>query len=465
MSSIKTRFAPSPTGFLHLGGARTALFNWLFAKQHNGDFLLRIEDTDQARNTPDALQSIHAGLTWLGLKADEEAVYQSKRVQRHQEVAHDLLRKGHAYWCTANDEEIAHLKAEARIAGKAPLYPGRDAQHAYKKGAVLRFRMPREGTLRFSDHIQGDVATHALQLDDLVLLRSDGTPTYMLAVVVDDHDMHITHVIRGVDHLSNTPKQISLYQALSWPMPVFAHMPLIHGADGAKLSKRHGALDVLEYKKQGMLPAALRNALLRLGWGYGDQEIFSTQQMCELFDVTKVTPSPARFDPQKLLHLNHHYLQQLSVKELLQTLQRFTEKQFSHGEKERLQQGLPALVQRAKTIAELADQCTLYQDDLPTYDAKAQKLLPEEVCALLAQYKADVLDKQAVWTAHDLESVTRAWSTIKAVKLKQLAQPLRAALTGRTMSPPLFDVMAILGQEVCFKRLSYACRKHQNACN
>ena len=452
MSDVVTRFAPSPTGMLHLGGARTALFTWLFTRHMKGHFLLRIEDTDHARNSQEALDSILEGLDWLGLHHDDAPVFQSKNKDQHQQIARELLSAGHAYWCDTPAEICTQLKEAARTQGKAPLYPSRETGAAQTSTCVLRFKMPRTGDVTFTDLIQGAIVVQADQLEDLVLLRSDGSPTYMLSVVADDHAMGITHVVRGTDHLSNTPKQLCLYRALGWTPPTFAHVPLIHGADGAKLSKRHGALDVRAYREQGVLPDALFNALLRLGWGHGNQEHFTRDEAITLFTLEKIGRSPARFDPPKLAALNAHALRALPAEELLKALTPFLSHTLSEAEHTRLTQGLPALAERAETLVQLADNAALYFDTPPQADAKAQKLLTEEAKALLSRY-ADALGRETSWTADHLEAFTRAWVAEQKLALKHIALPLRAALTGRAVSPPVFEVMHVLGKALCLQRL------------
>lgn len=452
--SVRTRFAPSPTGALHLGGARTALFNWLYARHCGGKFLWRIEDTDHKRNTSEALTSIQEGLAWLGLEADEPPVFQSARCLRHQDVAMQLLKKGCAYWCTSLAEEVSALKEKARREGCVPFYPSRTESRQDKPSetAILRFRMPREGETSFQDCVQGAVTVRHDQLEDLVLLRADGTPTYMLSVVVDDHDMAISHVIRGTDHLSNTPKQIQLYKALEWSVPNFAHIPLIHGSDGAKLSKRHGALDIASYREAGYLNEALLNALLRLGWGHKDEEFFTMEEAIPLFTLGAVGKSAARFDPMKLRALNAHYLRKKTPDALCEGLNVFLPQEPNMEGLVRLKAGLPGLVVRAETWIDLAASASLYTEELPPpLNEKAQKLMTEDFLSILGDY-LDVLRAQSEWCADGLEATTRVFVAEKNLKLGQFAQPLRAVLTGQTISPPLFDVMAVLGKDLCLKR-------------
>jgi glutamyl-tRNA synthetase len=462
MSEIVTRFAPSPTGYLHIGGARTALFNWLFARHSGGKFALRIEDTDRARSTDAAVTAIFSSLKWLELDWDGEAVSQFSNVQRHVQVAHELLEKGHAYRCYATPEELTEMREAARAQGTTRLYDGRwrdkDPADAPKGiEPVIRFRAPLSGTTTIDDKVQGVVSVENDALDDIVLLRSDGTPTYMLAVVVDDHDMGVTHVIRGDEHLNNAFRQINVIKALGWAPPVYAHIPLIHGPDGAKLSKRHGALGVEAYRDMGYLPETMRNYLLRLGWGHGDDEIIDTAQAIAWFDLGAIGKSPSRLDLAKLDNLNGHYIREsnddrlakLVSPFLLQTLGR----SLNDEENERLKEALPDLKQRAKTLVELADNAGFYfVDGGPAPDEKAQKLLTAEALVILerlGRYLANV----TLWDAPTLEANLREFASAEGVKLGQIAQPLRAALTGRTVSPGVFDVMRVLGRAESLLRI------------
>lgn len=451
---IVTRFAPSPTGKLHLGGARTALFNWLYTKHHGGIFCVRIEDTDKVRSSEESLASILDGLTWLGLESDKPLVFQSHNAARHEAVASQLLEAGAAYWCDLSSDALAVLKDAARAEGRAPLYPSRIQPKPYQPGkSVLRFKMPQEGGTVFDDQVQGRVEIPNSQLDDLVLLRSDGSPTYMLSVVVDDHDMQITDVIRGADHLSNTPKQIQIYQALNWAVPRFAHIPLIHGADGAKLSKRHGALDVGAYREDGFLKDALLNALLRLGWGHGDQEIFSIKDAASLFSLQAVGRSPARFDPTKLRALNAHYMRVRDPQTLLEEVRPFVGDMTVSFEG-RLRQGLPSLALRAQTLKELALSARIYSDIVAMMPSGGG-IEGEEQVNLVRAY-LDHLKTHEDWTEGGLEDMTRVFVAARGVKLGPLAGLLRLALTGSKVSPPLFEVMAILGPELTVQRLAFA---------
>ncbi|MBL6935209.1 MAG: glutamate--tRNA ligase [Alphaproteobacteria bacterium] len=461
--TVVTRFAPSPTGFLHIGGARTALFNWLYARHHGGTYLLRIEDTDRKRSTKEAIDAILDGLDWLGLSPDGEAVYQSANAARHVEAAQGLLEAGKAYRCYCSPEELTAMREEARANGKPMGYDGRwrdrdPADAPSGTPPVIRFKAPREGDTVIEDLVQGSVTNANEHLDDMVLLRADGTPTYMLGVVVDDHDMGITHVIRGDDHLTNAYRQTQLYLALGWEPPVFAHIPLIHGADGGKLSKRHGALGVEAYREMGYLPEALRNYLLRLGWGHGDDEIISTEQAIEWFDLDAVVRSPARFDFAKLDNLNGHYLRQAEDSRLVELILPSLESTLGHGldetAKSRLEKAMGGLKERAKKIDELAENARFYAINRPVpLDQKAAAILDQEG----RQKVADILPllKAAEdWEAQALEELVRGYAEETGTKLGKIAQPLRAALSGSKTSPPIFDVMDVLGREESLNRLS-----------
>ncbi len=462
MTDVVTRFAPSPTGYLHIGGARTALFNWLYARHCGGRFLLRIEDTDRARSTEDAVRAIIDGLDWLGLNWDGDPISQITRTDRHVEAVNTLLASGHAYHCYATPEELDEMRTKARAAGTRRLYDGmwrdRDPSEAPAGiDPVVRFRAPLEGTTVIKDKVQGEVSVQNDGLDDIVLLRADGTPTYMLAVVVDDHDMGVTHVIRGDDHLNNALRQANLITALGWETPVYAHIPLIHGADGAKLSKRHGALGVEAYRDMGYLPETLRNYLLRLGWSHGDDETISTQQAIEWFDLDGIGKSPARLDLAKLDNLNGHYLKAADDARLATlmapSLAERLGRSLSAVEEKRLGEALPDLKQRAKTIVELIDNSLFYfNEGSPPCDEKAAKLLTDEAVALLGRLRQK-LDDLPAWTPEALEDAVRHFAETEALKLGKVAQPLRAALTGRTVSPGVFDVMRVLGREETLQRL------------
>ena len=460
--NTRVRFAPSPTGFLHIGGARTALFNWLFARHNGGEFLLRIEDTDRARSTAEAIEAIIEGLRWLGLDWDGEIVRQSERAERHHAVAMRLLTEGKAYRCYCSAEELAQMRQRARAEGRPTRYDGRwrdrDVSEA-PAGArsVIRFRAPRDGETVIADRVQGEVRTSNDQLDDMVLLRGNGTPTYMLSVVVDDHDMAITHVIRGDDHLNNAARQYQLYLALGWGAPEFAHIPLIHGPDGAKLSKRHGALGVAAYEEMGYLPEAMRNYLLRLGWARGDEEIISTEQAIEWFSLEAVGRSPARFDFAKLEHLNGHYIRQAEAGRLSALIEpRLAElsgRVVDDMERRRLALAMPSLRERAKTLVELTENARFCTARRPLdLDEKAQKMLESPGREILA-LTGDALEATLQWTAGALEQSLRSLSESEGVKFGKIAQPLRAALTGRAVSPGIFDVLMALGRSESLARI------------
>jgi glutamyl-tRNA synthetase len=460
-SQVVTRFAPSPTGFLHIGGARTALFNLLFARHHDGKFLLRIEDTDKARSTQAAIDAILDGIRWLGLDHDGDVVFQSERAARHVEVAQALLDSGHAYRCYATPDELAELRERQR-AEKQPLrYDGRwrdracGPEHEGQPFAV-RLKSPREGETVIEDLVQGRVVVRNEELDDMILLRSDGTPTYMLAVVVDDHDMGVTHVIRGDDHLNNAFRQLGIIRAMGWPEPAYAHIPLIHGADGAKLSKRHGALGVDAYRDEmGMLPEAVSNYLLRLGWGHGDDEIISRDQAIEWFDIGGVGRSPSRFDLKKLENLNGHYLREADDARLAALVAPRVEKLIGHApDLALLTRAMPELKPRAKTLDEIADGATFLFVARPlTLDEKAAALLTDDAQTLLGEAHA-ALSAVSDWTAEGVEEAVRRVAESAGLGLGKVAQPLRAALTGRTTSPGIFDVLVLLGRDESLGRLA-----------
>src|SRR5690625_2835028 len=459
--SVVTRFAPSPTGFLHIGGARTALFNWLYARHHGGLFRLRIEDTDRKRSTPEAIEAIIDGMKWLGLEWDEEVVYQSERAERHAALARALLDQGRAYRCYASQEELEEMRARARTEGRPMRYDGRwrerdPAEAPVGVDPVIRLKAPQVGETVIEDAVQGRVRVANEQLDDMVLLRADGSPTYMLSVVVDDHDMEITHVIRGDDHLTNAFRQTQLYNALGWEPPAFAHIPLIHGPDGAKLSKRHGALGIEAYREMGYLPEALRNYLLRLGWGHGDEEIISTEQAIAWFDLPAVGRSAARFDLDKLEHLNAHYLREADNARLVELLvERYGS--ISQTARERLLAGMEGLKPRARTIKDLAELARFYVAERPLdYNDRAQKLLAAEGVAELLEQLQEQLNALAQWEEGAVEATVRALAEEAGVKLGALAQPLRAALTGSNVSPGIFEVAAVLGRDESLGRLADA---------
>jgi glutamyl-tRNA synthetase len=463
--TVVTRFAPSPTGFLHIGGARTALFNWLYARHTKGRFLLRIEDTDRARSTQAAVDAILDGLTWLGLDWDEPPLFQAQRAERHAQVARDLLAAGRAYYCYATPAELEAMRAEQKAKGLPVRYDGRwrdrDPSEAPKDVTpVIRLKAPQTGATVVHDAVQGEVRVENAQLDDMVLLRGDGTPTYMLSVVVDDHDSGITQVIRGTDHLTNTFRQWQLYEANGWTPPGFAHIPLIHGADGAKLSKRHGALGVDAYRDLGMLPEAMRNYLLRLGWGHGDAETISTEQAIDWFDLEGIGRSPARFDMAKLTNLNGHYLRQADNAHLVEALRPFLAKTVgrppSIADEAILLRAMAGLKERAKTLVELAESAAFYLRSRPIRpDDKAMRLLDDNARNAMAAF-AKALAAVQDWRQTELEAGARQFAESAGLALGKVAQPLRAALTGSTVSPPIFEVMEILGREETLARIADA---------
>jgi glutamyl-tRNA synthetase len=462
--SVTVRFAPSPTGYLHIGGARTALFNWLFARHHGGRYLLRIEDTDRARSTQPAIDAILDGLGWLELLPDPgtEVLFQSSRFARHREVALQLLEAGRAYRCWATPAELEEMRAQARREGRPMRYDGRwrdrDPRDAPAAVApVIRLKAPQSGETVIEDLVQGTVRVMNAQLDDMVLLRSDGTPTYMHSVVVDDIDMGITHVIRGDDHLTNAFRQTQLYEAIGAPLPRFAHLPLIHGPDGAKLSKRHGAVAVTEYREQGFLPEAMRNYLLRLGWSRGDEELISTEQAIAWFDIDAVGRSPARFDLAKLVSVNAHYLRTTGVERLVELLLPFLAQQGLVPDEEgraRLAAGMDGLRSRARTLVELAQMSAFYVAPRPLpLQPKAAQLLDPAARGLMAEAAA-MLAAVEPWAEAGLEAACRALAERHGLGFGKLAQALRAALTGTTVSPGLFEVMAVLGRAETLARLA-----------
>lgn len=462
--SVVTRFAPSPTGFLHIGGARTALFNWLYARHHGGRFVLRIEDTDRARSTEAAIEAIFDGLGWLGLTSDEPPVFQFQRRERHAAVAHELLERGLAYRCYCTPAELEEMRAKARAEGRTMLYDGRwrerdPAEAPTDVPPAIRLKAPRDGETVIEDRVQGEVRFANSQLDDMVLLRSDGTPTYMLSVVVDDHDMAITHIIRGDDHLVNAARQTQLYRALGWSIPIFAHIPLIHGADGAKLSKRHGALGVDAYRAMGILPEALCNYLLRLGWSHGDDEVISAEQAIAWFDLDAVGKGAARFDLAKLTHLNAHYLRQMDNATLARLVLPFLMadgQSPSEAAQARLKAGMAGLKPRATTLVDLSEAAGFYVAARPLpLVPKAAELLDQAGRDRLAGL-APALETVAAWDEETLEAAIRQHADEADLKLGAIAQPLRAAITGSNASPGIFEVMAILGQREVLGRIEDA---------
>jgi glutamyl-tRNA synthetase len=464
---VVTRFAPSPTGFLHIGGGRTALFNWLYARRFGGKMLLRIEDTDRERSTEAAIDAIIDGLRWLGLDWDGDPIFQFARASRHAEVAHDLLERGRAYRCFATPAELDEMREKARAEGRPMKYDGRwrDRDPATAPpglNPVIRLRAPLDGETVVDDQVQGRVVWQNKDLDDLVLLRSDGTPSYMLAVVVDDHDMGVTHIVRGDDHLTNAARQTQIYQAMGWDVPVMAHIPLIHGPDGAKLSKRHGALGVDAYRSLGYLPAAVRNYLVRLGWAHGDQEVFSTDEMIAAFDLSAIGRSASRFDFAKLENLNGIYMRATPDDDILAALDqvmpelgppRGLGQALSGDVRARLVMAMPGLKERAKTLVELLDSAAyLYSPRPLALEDKAAALLDGEARKRLGLLIGS-FEAIGEWTVETTEAAVRAFADAHGLKLGQVAQPLRAALTGKSTSPGLFDVLAVLGRDESILRL------------
>jgi glutamyl-tRNA synthetase len=466
--SVVTRFAPSPTGFLHIGGARTALFNWLYARKLGGKMLLRIEDTDRERSTNEAIAAILDGLKWLELDWDGEVIYQFTRAARHREVAEQLLATGKAYRCYATPDQLDDMRKKARAEGRTRLYNGlwRDRDPSEAPPGVrpaIRLKAPLTGETVIEDQVQGRVVWQNETLDDLILLRADGNPTYMLAVVVDDHDMGVTHIIRGDDHLINAARQKQIYDALGWEIPNMSHIPLIHGPDGSKLSKRHGALGVEAYRSLGYLPAALRNYLVRLGWSHGDQEIFSTDEMIAAFDLSGIGRSAARFDFAKLENLNGHYIRHADDQSLVTMFEGVLDyvpdgsalkAKLNDTTRTQLKQAMPSLKERAKTLIELIDGSYFIFADRPLeIEPKALAVLTPENRELIGRLRL-ALQAANPWTAETTEAAMRTFTEQHNLKLGAVAQPLRAALTGRTTSPGIFDVLAVLGREECLARLA-----------
>ncbi len=463
--SVVTRFAPSPTGYLHIGSARTALFSWVYAQNTGGKFLLRIEDTDRERSTEDAVQAIYDGLNWLGLKWDGEPTLQFSRAARHAEVANELLARGQAYYCYCSPEELATMREDARAAGKPPRYNGmwrdRDPSEAPAGVApVIRIKAPLSGEIVVEDHVQGKVVFKTENLDDFIILRSDGTPTYMLAVVVDDHDMGVTHIIRGDDHLTNAARQIIIYNGMGWEVPEMAHIPLIHGPDGAKLSKRHGALGVGAYRQMGYLPEAMINYLARLGWSHGDDELFSVQQMIDWFSLEGLNKGAARFDFVKLENINGHYIRDAKPDYLYQVMidtarevGRDADYAGLVANRDTVLAALPELQPRAKTMLELIDLAQFIYAVRPiAIDPVAADHLNADGRAILAGAAA-VLETLSDWSVQSIDAAVRAYAEGKGLKLGKVAQPLRVALTGRTVSPGVFEVMVLIGKAEALARI------------
>ena len=462
---VVTRFAPSPTGYLHIGSARTALFSWAYARNMQGRFLLRIEDTDRERSTDDAVQAIYDGLSWLGLKWDGEPTLQFSRAARHAEIARELLARGQAYYCYCSPEELAEMRETARAKGLPPRYNGmwrdRDPSEAPKGVApVIRIKAPLTGEIVVHDHVQGEVVFKTENLDDFIILRSDGTPTYMLAVVVDDHDMGVTHIIRGDDHLTNAARQIIIYNGMGWEVPEMAHIPLIHGPDGAKLSKRHGALGVGAYRRMGYLPEAMINYLARLGWSHGDDELFSVDQMIDWFSLEGLNKGAARFDFVKLENVNGHYIRAAKPDYLYQVMidtareiGRDADYAGLTANKDTVLAALPELQPRAKTVLELIDLAQFIYAVRPIQvDSAATEQLTADARSMLAGAKT-VLDGLSDWSVPAIDGAIRAFSESRGLKLGKVAQPLRAALTGRTVSPGIFEVMVLIGKDESLARI------------
>lgn len=460
---VVTRFAPSPTGYLHIGGARTALFNWLFARGRGGQFLLRIEDTDRARSTPEATQAILDGMEWMGLEHDGESVSQFERAERHAEVARAMLDAGQAYKCFATQDEIQSFREQAKEEGRSTLYrsPWRDADTGDHPDLpyVIRIKAPRDGATVIEDAVQGNVTIRNDQLDDMVLLRSDGTPVYMLAVAVDDHDMGVTHVIRGDDHLNNAARQMMIYRAMGWPLPVYAHIPLIHGPDGKKLSKRHGALGTQEYRQMGYPAAGMRNYLARLGWSHGDDEFFTDAQAQEWFDLGGIGKSAARFDFKKLENICGQHMAAMENAALLHELEGFLEftgqPQLAPAHSAMMLEAMPCLKERARTFPDLIDKAAFITTDRPVEpDEKAATHLDTVSRGMLKELTPHL--RNAIWTRTSLEQVLNSFAEERGAKFGKLAGPLRAALAGRSATPSVFDMMLVLGQAESLARLEDA---------
>ncbi|MEL6375715.1 MAG: glutamate--tRNA ligase [Pseudomonadota bacterium] len=462
-SQVVTRFAPSPTGFLHIGGARTALFNWLYAKHTGGKFLLRIEDTDRERSSEAATQAILEGMAWLGLEYDGEAISQFERAGRHAQVAHALLAEGKAYKCFSSQEEIQAFRETAKAEGRSTLFrsPWRDADPSSHPDApyVVRIKAPREGETIITDRVQGDVKIRNDQLDDMVLLRSDGTPVYMLAVAVDDHDMGVTHVIRGDDHLNNAARQMMIYHAMGWALPTYAHIPLIHGPDGKKMSKRHGALGVDEYQKEGYPAAGMRNYLARLGWSHGDDEFFTDAQAQEWFDLDGIGKSPARFDFKKLANICKQHMAAAENAALLHELEAFLaatgHPTIPEQKRELFEKAMSCLKDRVKIFPELIETAEFILADRPIRpDEKANKSLDFASQSILSELTP--LLQNVTWTREELETAAMAFAEARDLKFGKLAGPLRAALAGRSVTPSVFDMMLVLGKQESLARISDA---------
>jgi len=467
MRGIVTRFAPSPTGYLHIGGARTALFNWLFARRHGGTFILRIEDTDQERSTPESVVAILEGMTWLGMTWDEGPYYQTERRELYREEAKRLLAEGKAYRCVCTPEELDRRREAARAKGEKPRYDRRcrdlPPSGAEGKPFVVRFKAPLSGTTVVRDLLRGDIAYENEELDDLVLLRSDGSPTYNFVVVVDDATMGITHVLRGDDHLNNTPKQVLLYEALGTPLPRFGHFPLIHGMEGGKLSKRQDDVSVMAYRDRGFLPEAMVNYLVRLGWGHGDQEIFSVEELTRIFSLESVGKSPSRFDPEKLLHLNAHYIKTGNPERLAALLVPFLGKRgFDVEPSPWLVKAVRTFQERSRTLEEMAESSEFYFLCKDPDPKAAEKFFTPEMAPVFEEIAREFADLPD-FTPAAMEPVLHRVAEKTGSKLGKVAQPMRVALTGGTVSPGIFEVMDVLGRDEVIRRLSRASRRIRGA--
>jgi len=459
---VITRFAPSPTGYLHIGGVRTALFNWLFAKNNNGLFKLRIEDTDIKRSTNEAKEAILNGLKWLDLNWDEEEIYQSKRIERHKQVGKELLKLGHAYKCYCSPEELAEMRNKAREEKRAPKYNGKwreknESEAPKDIKPVIRIKCPQSGMTSINDVVQGEVSIKNNELDDFIIMRSDGTPTYMLSVVVDDYDMGITHVIRGDDHFTNTFRQKQIYNALNWKIPIYAHIPLIHGMDGGKLSKRHGALGVESYDEMGYLQDSMLNYLLRLGWSHGDKEIISREEAIKLFNLDAIGKSSAKFDIERLTSLNAHYIENKDNEELVMLVKEFYLNKkninINNDDLSLIKNGMNGIKSRARTINELSEMCSFYIDKSPIkLDEKSKKILNDENIALLKLYHKE-LSKLETWKRKEIEEDIKKYCENNNLNLGKLALPLRAATTGKSVSPGLYELMEVLGKTETLARI------------
>ena len=458
MGKIRTRFAPSPTGFLHIGGARTALFSWLYARHHGGEFVLRIEDTDQQRSTDESTKAILDAMAWLGLNWDEGPYFQAQRVDLHREMVQKLVKEGKAYYCTCTPEELEAKRKQALATGKKPKYDGtcRDKKLKKTPGSVVRFRGKQDGATIVEDLIKGNIIFNNEELDDLIIERGDGYPTYNFAVVVDDALMNITHVIRGDDHVNNTPRQILMYEALGFDIPKFAHVPMILGSDKTRLSKRHGATSVMAYKEMGFLPEALVNYLVRLGWAHGDQEIFSLKQLVELFSMDAVGKSPAVFNPEKLLWLNAHYIREASPERLREEMKTLWPAEVNTGDAAFTQKVIADLQPRVKTLAELANMADFYfADEIKYEEQAAQKFLTPDIFEHLKAMLDSIFPLQN-FSKEGIEEFLKTFIAERNIKFKIIAQPLRVALTGKTVSPGIDEVMVTLGKDRVIKKIKNA---------